>query len=252
MRYRLLEHGLGNQDFLHRRCVVTVPATPGGPAFPLRRRMPLAMLLGLIVVLISLLASWQKYRRDFTLDDPQVMTWWHLATLRQAIVDHRDEHGTPPTVLEELAGVEELDWSRLYWGGTRSAPSGVGALPAVFEDWWRRRILYRTHGDQWELGSLGRDGKLGGSGMDSDLFNPLNRPENGAASFVEFLTEQPSGGLVASAVAAGFLAFFLALLLIRTPLLTPLLGLGLAAVLVGTVATTVALGWLHIPFVSGH
>lgn len=75
-------------------------------------------------------------------------------------------------------------------------------------DSWGHALHYQNHGDYYELASLGRDGTLGGLGLDGDVYfrRDWNRDDLGLP-LAQFLFEMPgSQGVFVIAMIASFAA----------------------------------------------
>jgi len=90
-----------------------------------------------------------------------------IAALETALESYRLDVGRYPTTDQGLAALEKAPPSEARWAG----PYLKKAVPA---DPWGNPYFYRFPGERgtdFELGSLGRDGRPGGSGEDADLTN---------------------------------------------------------------------------------
>lgn len=90
-----------------------------------------------------------------------------IAALETALESYRLDVGRYPTTEQGLAALEKAPPNEARWAG----PYLKKAVPA---DPWGNPYVYRFPGERgadFELGSLGRDGRPGGSGEDADLTN---------------------------------------------------------------------------------
>lgn len=84
--------------------------------------------------------------------------------LQKALDQYRIDTGRYPNSQQGLAALNNKPGDEPRWAG----PYLAKALPL---DPWRRAYIYRApgaHGD-YDLSSLGRDGRAGGDGEDADL-----------------------------------------------------------------------------------
>lgn len=117
----------------------------------------LVLLAGIVTVLVSKKAEQAKHAKAVA----------DIASLDSAVDQyHLDNGAYPPTLdaLREKPAGEELP----NWNG----PYIKKAVPA---DPWTREYIYLAPGDHnadaYDLYSLGRDGKEGGTGVDKDINN---------------------------------------------------------------------------------
>jgi hypothetical protein len=123
-----------------------------------------------------------------------------------------------------------------------------------FSDAWRQPLIYTNQGTNVVAISYGRDGKPGGSGLDSDLSSLDPSPKESLITLHQFYFELPTGKIVAACILCAAMASAISLLtvrridltipgLVRTALI--LLATGFAALV-----TALTISALHIP--SGH
>ena len=165
----------------------TVPNTVGrsnlalGP-MPVERSLPLLArsrprqdkaqlgftLLELLVVMviIGLLSSFVAPRFFDQIGKSEVKaTRAQLDAFEKALGAYRLDTGRYPSTEQGLRALVERPSDEAKWSG----PYLSKALPA---DPWGRSYAYRNPGDsgrEFELSSLGKDGQVGGSGLDADL-----------------------------------------------------------------------------------
>lgn len=112
-----------------------------------------------------------------------------------ALETYRQKHGSYPKSLDDLPASQE-DWG-----------------DSVLQDPWKRPYYYVSHGDRFDLLCLGRDGELGGEGIDADIDMKANdvdlkiRP-----TLSQFLFESECGRIVwwvaiFASFCAGFICF---------------------------------------------
>jgi general secretion pathway protein G len=126
-------------------------------------------LLELLVVLmiIGLLAGMVGPRVFANIGKSEVkVARAQIAALEQAIETYRVDTGRFPNQEQGLAALEKAPASEARWSG----PYLKKALPT---DPWGNPYQYRVPGErgEFEIFSLGRDGRPGGAGEDADLFN---------------------------------------------------------------------------------
>ncbi|GAB1847305.1 type II secretion system major pseudopilin GspG [Achromobacter xylosoxidans] len=124
-------------------------------------------LLELLVVLmiVALLASYVGPKLFTQVDNAKVRsTEAQMKTLADAVTQFRLDTGRYPTQEEGLMVLVVPPQDADGWGG----PYLAKAVPA---DGWGRPYQWNVPGrdSEGEIVSLGRDGKIGGSGVDADI-----------------------------------------------------------------------------------
>ena len=114
--------------------------------------------------------------------------------IRQALSKFSREHSRYPDSLNELP--ELKDWKPL--------------------DPWRRPYQYQKTGDGFRLFSLGRDGRVGGIGMDADIDSDPAISIDISPTISQFLFEGASSGLLLSIALVASLCAGLALYLMSS------------------------------------
>jgi hypothetical protein len=114
--------------------------------------------------------------------------------------------------------------------------------------------VYTLRGNDYLIVSYGRDGKLGGVGLDCDLSNVNLRPAESQLPFLQVLFHPLAQGMVWMSILSGVMAGLLAFSIVKPAEMNRQGSAGLAAKLVVTVAATlfmaVIITMLHVP--SGH
>ena len=118
-----------------------------------------------VIVIIGLLAGYvaPRYFSQVGKSEIQVAKA-QIDSLEKALDQFRLDNRRYPTPEEGLAALVEKPASATNWSGPY-LKKGVPADP------WGRPFVYRTPGakGEYEVISLGKDGKPGGSGEDADL-----------------------------------------------------------------------------------
>jgi general secretion pathway protein G len=126
-------------------------------------------LLELLVVLVilGLLAGLVAPRMFANVSKSEVkVARAQISALESALENYRLDVGRFPSSDQGLAALEKAQGNDTRWAG----PYLKKAVPP---DPWGNPYLYRQPGEKgdFDLYSLGRDGKPGGTGEDADLFN---------------------------------------------------------------------------------
>lgn len=89
-----------------------------------------------------------------------------IAALETALENYRVDTGVFPTTELGLLALEQAPANQSKWAG----PYLKKALPM---DPWGKAYQYRSPGEklEFDIFTLGKDGKAGGSGSDEDVFN---------------------------------------------------------------------------------
>ena len=118
-----------------------------------------------VLVIIGLLASFvgPRYFGQLGKSEAKVARA-QMVALEQALDQYRLDTGHYPSAEAGLAALNERPRNEPRWDG----PYLKGALPM---DPWGRPYQYRIPGEksEYDLLSLGRDGRQGGSGPDADI-----------------------------------------------------------------------------------
>ena len=89
-----------------------------------------------------------------------------IAAIETAVENYRVDTGSFPSTEQGLAALEKAPANETKWGG----PYLKKALPL---DPWGKAYQYRLPGEksEFDIFTLGKDGKAGGTGNDEDVFN---------------------------------------------------------------------------------
>lgn len=119
--------------------------------FSLIEILVVMVLIGIIITLVARRIS------DALVRGQQKATQIAIDNLTSKIQTYTAEIGTPPKRLDELLNrpAEATSWMGPY------------AIESELKDAWGRALVYRQPGEQadFDLGSYGADGKLGGEGI---------------------------------------------------------------------------------------
>lgn len=120
-----------------------------------------------VMVIIGLLAGYVAPRYFAQVGKSQVkVAQAQISALEKALVQYRLDTGKFPTTDQGLAALMTRPTGETHWDG----PYLSKAVPP---DPWGQSYVYRypgEHGD-FDLYSLGKDGRLGGTGEDADITN---------------------------------------------------------------------------------
>lgn len=202
-------------------------------------RLAVASCVGIVVAALAIAVAWQNAREAPMMRRAQWWTQRNLRGIEQAITRYQQESNALPCSLSQLMGME----SDIHFENNGEILDG-----------WKRPFVCSTDGTNFLVTSYGRDGKPGGKGLDCDLTNRNRSPKESLPTFLQFVCDLPSGGMIGTCFVCGAIAFFLSLYAVKTPDLTPhglaALGFKLGATIIGAVIVAVIISALHIP--SGH
>jgi general secretion pathway protein G len=139
------------------------------PRFPtrprrLRRGFTLLELL-VVMVIIGLLSGYVGPKLFAQIGKSEVkVARAQIDALQKALDQYRLDTGRYPSTEQGLAALRERPAEEAKWSGPYLAK-------AVPRDPWGQDYMYRSPGEQaeYELVSLGRDGRAGGDGEDGDI-----------------------------------------------------------------------------------
>jgi general secretion pathway protein G len=120
-----------------------------------------------VMVIIGLLAGYVAPRYFAQIGKSEVkVAKAQIDALEKALETYRFDIGHYPTTEQGLAALTQAPSGEAKWQG----PYLKKALPP---DPWGNAYIYKQPGDHgdFDIISLGRDGKLGGSGEDADIGN---------------------------------------------------------------------------------
>jgi general secretion pathway protein G len=119
-----------------------------------------------VMVIIGLLASFVAPQYFSQIGKSEVKaTRAQLVALDKALATYRIDTGHYPNTEQGLQALVQAPADEPKWAGSYLAK-------AVPLDPWGHAYVYRVPGDgghEFELSSLGRDGQVGGTGLDADL-----------------------------------------------------------------------------------
>jgi hypothetical protein len=196
----------------------------------------IASLVGLTVGAIAYLAAWQAHGTSFC--RKRRMTLDYMEHVRTRVVQHRAKHGRPPASLTEL---------------DPQAPH--------FKDAWGNDLVYEVAGLNFELRSLGADGRPGGSSLGADLYGDARDEPDWQPTLHEFVFLLPTRGVLPLSAAAGALSAVLTLILLsaRTSAVIPAslqaasIGPVVISIFVTGVMSAGCAGFIMVPHLfSGH
>lgn len=205
-------------------------------------RLMLATGTCLAVTLIATVVAWQTTRPMYNVRHQQWITQQMLEELPRAIAKYQQLTNALPQTLDDLRVLGQLHW--LYFDEKQGLVDG-----------WKRAFVYVHAGTNYTVSSLGRDGRLGGVGLDYDLTAADPNPGIAMPTFGQFLGNSPANrGMVVTCIMSGILAFGLCWCLTRPPQLARqkavFLALKLIATIIGAAIVGALLAIVHIP--SGH
>ncbi len=213
-------------------------------------RFAVALGVGVLVLALSVLASWGHWRNDFADYDPQAMTKG-LIDLHAAVIDIQLAEGMAPAESLALVDLYAYRNERAYMSYMMDKVTAFVSKEEWDKDFWGRPLHYEQEGQAFRIWSLGADGKEGGTGYATDLVAGVPLDATARASFSDFLFEQPSSGLIDTCALSAFLAGLASLILQRRSMRKGLVALLIVDVGCATFMA-VALAGIHIPFLSGH
>ncbi len=144
-------------------------------------RLMLSLIFGLIVASVALTSVGGAHSRDIRFE--QKNTRYGFERIDMALAKYHAQNGRYPKTLNEL----KLDW-------------------LAQKDGWRRDWIYSLADGKPIVESLGRDGKRGGIGTDSDLSNRNPRPPQTRVPLWMRAREPDAKMMVVSALFCGLLA----------------------------------------------
>ncbi|QDT89603.1 type II secretion system protein GspG [Gimesia algae] len=171
----------------------------------LLRHLLIALLCGFAVFLILIVAAWYNLRGEWNMCRNQDQTrLYGLRSLRTQIVDYHEAHGVLPADLAEIPGAKAM----LQQPGE----------PLL--DSWGNPFQYRRQGETFELFSYGRDGQLGGIGLNADLYHDQRNRKLARPTFQQFFltndeSEVARNSFLSAGLMAGCLVVFFTLLSLR-------------------------------------
>jgi len=218
-------------------------------------RISLSAGIGILVALIATACVWRDFGGQAEFRPEQKATQQAIEDLAEMTRQYRSLVKMLPRSLKELQHVGDMRVD-FPWNKELRHMSGMRADCAWNEagmslDGWSRFFAYAIDGNQYTITSLGRDGKPGGVGLDSDLSNANLHTRQALLPFVQFIRRPPARGVVATCLACGVLASALSLIVVK-PSEFQGWGLGVLAVklvvtAVGAILVATFLAAVHVP-----
>lgn len=197
-----------------------------------------AIACGLVMTVIAYLDAWQQAQGNYILFSDRHLAVLEMQNITTALDAYRIAHSAWPESIDELP----RDFAY---------PIQLPATGPLLDP-WGHGFVYRADDNDFELSSLGQDGKPGGDGLDADLpFHP-HKQWSASATLWQFTFDMPTRGFKLASLISGVATAVLCWMMLRETQLRSLP----ARVLAWTVTLGMALmmAWtmtaLHIP--SGH
>lgn len=209
-----------------------------------RPRWLWSAMTGLAVFVLAYLASWVQFgRAELVHRGPTKFLQYQMSRLNSHLSTFAKENGEYPNSLDQL-----------------NHPQGYGD-PSIFRngqatDIWGTPFRYKRTGGDFQLKSLGRDGRPGGVDLDADVYlTKDHRTGSARLPVAQFLFDTDGSGsvfLAALVASLGAAATWFAAQPFANRRITLLLELAaVAAVSVG-VASLLAIAYLALSQSSGH
>ncbi len=202
-------------------------------------RIALCVLTAIIIAGTAYICAWLSYRNFIYFRDDVVYTRDSIQSLRDALAKYKEETGSLPATLADLDIEEHI--------------ARVDDLGRPL-DAWRRPLFYQVDGDNYDLYSLGRDGKPGGYGLDADIHAGKVKSAMEGLTLWQFTFDVDTIGIQRTCLGAGLLAFPICLLPLKKRMenrLSPIKVIMTHGLTAGfAVIVAVAISVLHLP--SGH
>lgn len=197
-----------------------------------------AIAVGAAVFTIAYFCAWLNLRYVPNFCWQRLPVGWELYQLQEELDEYVSENGRPPAKLGDLKVGKEIGWN----------------TPGQVLDPWGNPYEYTRQDGTPVVYSYGRDGRLGGVGLDSDLYSDGRTAEDSLPTFWQFSTELPSSGVIGTCLVAGMLASAVCLMLTRDTQLRKVKPAAIARrvtiTVLASVVTAVLISFLHIP--TGH
>lgn len=203
-------------------------------------RISLSIIAGVIVALIATASAWRSIGSRWNFHPEYEATRHAVYELQELIRLHRATAKALPGSLPELRRTRDRHVTEFQWN--------EADMPL---DGWGRPFVYVIEGDRYMITSLGRDGKPGGIGLDSDLSTTDLPIKEASPTFGQFIRLPLARGALVTCLACGVLTFVVSLTVVKP---SELRGRGLAALAVKLIATCIGailvasfLAMFHIP-----
>jgi hypothetical protein len=218
-----------------------MPRTEGGSKWEnIAFRLVVSIAVWITVSAVSIHVAWRQAQESHYSRYEQWRTQITLHEIDRAVSEYRRMSNLLPVSLGQL---QVLTNDQLPFGNDGSLIDG-----------WQRPFRYQTDGTNWLVTSYGRDGQLGGEGLDYDLTSKDPNPKGAMPTFSQFIHDMRTGNMIPSCIICGGLAFLLSFFTVKLP--KPevrsylAMALILGATLVGAIWVASIITLLHIP--TGH
>jgi len=203
-------------------------------------RILVSVMLGYLVAVVASIVAWLNVGMMPNFYPNQRATWQALSDIDHMIAVYRRDKKSPPQSLTELRSINEV----YHQFGFDEDSNPLDA--------WGRPFVYSVDGNHYTVSSFGRDGRLGGVGLDYDLSNNNSWPEDARPTFRQFISQKPAWGVIATCLACGVVVFFIGVTTvdpsaIQSRASVVALVVKLVVTILGTVMTSVFISALHIP-----
>lgn len=204
-------------------------------------RLLISTIVGIAMAGTTYLCAWNNFR------DAEGYLYAHQNAYNQIdfmthdLAKYRKNHGHYPATLSELTEMDPDPWY------------------TTDRDPWNNPFQYRGDLDSYTLVSLGRDGHIGGKGLDRDIDaaelppRPSGRDERwrqmiGSPSLRQFTFDYPTKGIQLGCALAGVFAFIACLIArLDTPKGLPGVLIGLGFTLLFCLWFAINISAIHVP-----
>ncbi|HEX3133647.1 MAG TPA: type II secretion system protein GspG [Planctomycetota bacterium] len=179
----------------------------------MRVRLALSLVFAGLIGAIAIQSAWVGARSAYAGHGPSNSSEYRFNRLAECLREYVHDQARLPNDFAELQHWERTRMEQQ----TPAPPSGI--RDGVAHDGWKGPIGYRHEGDHYLLSSLGRDGRVGGVGIDTDIewdgTGTLHLGPEYQLTFGQFLEQFRDQGRRAvlisgmAALLAGLLSFFL-------------------------------------------
>ena len=202
-------------------------------------RILVSVILGYLVAVIASIVAWLNVGMMSNFYPNQRATWQALSDIDRMIEVYRRDRKSLPQSLKEIRSINEVHHE--FDSDERSNPL----------DAWGRPFVYSVDGNHYTVSSLGRDGRLGGVGLDCDLSNNDSWPEDARPTFRQFISQKPARG-VPTCLACGIVVFFIGMTTVDPSAIQDkasiiALVVKLVVTILGAVLASVFISAFHIP-----
>ncbi|QDV50319.1 type II secretion system protein GspG [Gimesia fumaroli] len=165
----------------------------------LLRTLTIALLCGFVIFVILFVAAWYDLRKYRDFSSRQGSTRHLMRGVELLIEKYQKEHGSLPQKLTDLPDANQI-WS---------TPDGIPA------DAWDRAFQYHPRETSYELFSFGSDGKVGGIGLNADLYLDERNRKKSMVTFSQYLLSSDDSEarrntfLHVGTMAGGFVALYI-------------------------------------------